>query len=119
MRCPVAIALTLCLRASTPPASAAPIHHPARATAPAIVALPARFVLDGAGAAQPLLVERRQGDRFVADLTKRATYRSSNPRIAAVTRDGMVRAVGDGSARITASAGADRCVAEVTVRRGR
>jgi hypothetical protein len=84
-----------------------------------MVIFPGRFILDGPRATQSLLVERRQNRRLVGDLTGKATFRSSNPRVAAVGRDGVVRAAGDGRARVTATVGSRTATASVVVRRSR
>jgi hypothetical protein len=67
-----------------------------------LVILPADVVLRGAGARQQLLVEANAGQTFVGDLTKRATFSSSNPVVATVDAAGVVSAVQDGRAIITA-----------------
>lgn len=84
--------------------------------------LPARFTLTGPKAAQRVLVEVREGEKFVADKTTQAVFTSSNPRVATVGKDGTVRPVGDGVATITAAltgTAGRKATAEVRVERAR
>src|SRR5687768_16424533 len=77
-----------------------------RATAPdpvgELVILPERTVLRGRGARQQLMIERRADGRFVGSHTDDATFSSSNPKVATVDESGIVTAVGDGRATLTA-----------------
>ena len=78
----------------------------ARATAPdpngALVILPEHTVLRGQGARQQLLVEKRVNGSFVGSATDEAKFSSSNPNVATVDETGVVTAVGDGRAILTA-----------------
>jgi hypothetical protein len=82
----------------------------------AITLLPARFTVTGPKAFQRLLAEAKQGDRLSGDLTGHAAFASSNPRVAIVGRDGIVRPTGDGTAMITATVKGRAASASVTVR---
>lgn len=69
-----------------------------------LVLLPDHVVLRGQGARQQFLVERRVGTSFVGT-TANCRFTSSNPNVATVDAEGVVSAVGDGRAIITARAG--------------
>ncbi|HTE17491.1 MAG TPA: Ig-like domain-containing protein, partial [Armatimonadota bacterium] len=71
----------------------------------ALASSPAAVLLDSLGAEQRLLVSGfpRTGSR--KDLTRRAAYRSTNPKVAQVSAEGLIRATGDGSASIEVRAG--------------
>ena len=71
--------------------------------------------LAGPRAFQRLLAESRQGEQLTADLTARAAFATSNPRVATLGRDGIVHPAGDGSAIITATVDGKTATAEVTV----
>jgi hypothetical protein len=79
-----------------------------RATSPdpagELVILPEQTVLRGKGARQQLLIERRAGGSFVGPYTEDAIFSSSNPNVATVDESGVVTAVGDGRAILTAKA---------------
>lgn len=65
----------------------------------------ARNTLPGVGATLPLTVNARMVDGTVLDVSLRTewtTYRSSNPQVATVSKDGVVTAVGDGPVFVTA-----------------
>jgi hypothetical protein len=74
---------------------------------------PGDIALKGPEANQQLLFTSKQGGTDL-DLTRKATWTSSNPEIAKVDGAGLVRPVADGEAVITAVAGAEK--ASVTVR---
>src|SRR5438552_13363061 len=84
--------------------------------------LPPQVVLTAHGSAvrelagQRLIVERVAGGRFAGDVTAKALFRSSNPRVAVVTRDGTVLPVAAGRATVTAAIGDTKASAGVTVR---
>jgi hypothetical protein len=103
------------------PGHAAPRRRAAQPPADAVRALavaPAAVTLSGAGAEQSLLVTGTTVGRRALDLTTTAAYRSTNPKIASVDRQGIVRIAGDGAAAIEVRAGGR--VARVPVRaRGR
>jgi hypothetical protein len=76
--------------------------------------LPGEIVLRGQGSHQQLLVEAREGSAYVGDRTASCTFASSNPNVASIDANGMVTAVGDGRAIVTARHG-DRSVTAVVV----
>lgn len=80
-----------------------------------ITLLPALVTLSGPKAFQRILVEARDRNRFTNDLTARATFATTDPRVATVGRDGIVRPTGDGSTTITAVADNMSTTARVTV----
>jgi hypothetical protein len=73
-----------------------------RARAQAVV-LPEQSTLVGQGASQRLRVMLRERGKFVGDLTIQAKFVSSNPAVVTVDDAGIVRAVADGEAIITAT----------------
>jgi Protein of unknown function (DUF1553)/Protein of unknown function (DUF1549)/Bacterial Ig-like domain (group 2) len=79
--------------------------------------LPGSLVLRGQGSRQQLLVEARQGNAFVGDRTASCTFSSSNPNVASVDASGLVTAVGDGRAIVTAREGARAASVVVEVER--
>lgn len=76
---------------------------------------PTDIPLSGPHATQRLLVVSQDGGHVVADRTAQAIYTSSNPAVAAVSEAGVVKAVGDGEATITATADGQQTTAKVTV----
>src|SRR5947208_15450260 len=85
-----------------------------RATADARL-LPAEVTLTGPEASQRLLVVLDEGGKVTGDATADATFTSSDEKVARVSAKGEVRAVGDGEATITATAGEQKAVAKVKV----
>jgi hypothetical protein len=67
--------------------------------------LPGAFTLQGRNARQPLLVVEKVGSEVRADRTASATFSSSAPHVAQVDRAGVVVAVADGQATLTARVG--------------
>lgn len=65
---------------------------------------PAQVLLTGPGATQRLTVRRVANDHIVADVTERAEFFSTNPKVAVVEEGGILRAVGDGETSISAAA---------------
>ena len=101
------------------PALAAPASQgaPKRLAAPALrtlQVLPASVILDGAEASQTLLVTGIDARGKAVDLTSTAVYRSTNPKAAQVTKEGLIRIAGDGAAVIEVRSGV--VSARVTVR---
>ncbi len=92
-----------------------PLLLPTAAAGAELVAVPATVPLAGPFASQRLLVLDTMSGRAVADRTAEATFTSSNPSVATVDAEGVVRAAGDGEAVITAEAGGRRAMARVTV----
>ena len=86
---------------------------PSAALAGTVKVLPGDVTLTGARATQRLLVVESEGGDVVADHTAKATFSSSDERIAKVV-NGVVRAVGDGEAVVTAKI--DDKTATLTVR---
>lgn len=77
--------------------------------------LPAQTTLFGAQATQRLLVEATRGGRYNGDLSAKAVFASSNPKVARVGTDGIAQAVGDGIATVTATIGGKKAAATVRV----
>lgn len=67
-----------------------------------LVILPERTVLRGQGARQQLMIEKRVDGSFVGPETDDAKFSSSNPHVASVDEAGVVTAVADGRATLTA-----------------
>lgn len=78
---------------------------------------PPAVALTGPRAAQQLLLVEEAAGRTTADRTAGAAFASSDPKVAVVDADGMVRPVGDGDATITATAGGKSAAATVRVSR--
>jgi hypothetical protein len=70
-----------------------------------LILLPGDIVLRGQGSRQQLIVGTRQGEAYVGAVTASATFSSSNPNVASVDTDGVVSAVADGRAIVTARVG--------------
>jgi hypothetical protein len=77
--------------------------------------LPSNFTLSGPQANQRVLVERVLNERYSGDSSKSAQFHSSNEKVVAIAKDGTVRPVGDGAAKITARVGSSTATADVTV----
>ncbi len=77
--------------------------------------LPEKVTLTGPRASQRLLVVAQDGADIVADRTSQATFSSSAPSVVAVEAGGTLRAVGDGSAVITARLGEQAATIAVQV----
>ncbi|HZT82914.1 MAG TPA: DUF1553 domain-containing protein [Gemmataceae bacterium] len=86
-----------------------------RASAAGLTVLPADVPLAGPNASQRLLVLADDGGKPTADLTGRARFQSSNSAVAVVDESGVVRAVGDGEAVVTATVDGKRASARVQV----
>lgn len=76
---------------------------------------PPEITLTRTGQEQQLLVEEKRDGRLVGDLTSEARFISSNKEVAVVTKNGVVRAVGEGEAVIRASANGQRVSRAVRV----
>jgi hypothetical protein len=81
--------------------------------------LPPDMVLTGPHASQRLIVLSQAEGKYTGDLTGQAKFASSNPRVATVSEDGVVRAVGDGEAVITASHDGRQVTAKLKVVKSR
>ena len=92
----------------------------AAATAKAVPAdlalLPDSAALQGSRATQQFLVQAKFPDGHEEDLTRGASYTSSDPKVVTVDASGVVHAVADGEAVITARVGVRRASATVSVR---
>ena len=96
--------------APAPPASAQPKPPAPAAPAPppgpppikiaALQVEPAKFALSGKWASQAIVVIGQLSDGTVRDLSSVAEFKSANPAIAEVGKDGIVRPVGDGDVPI-------------------
>jgi hypothetical protein len=80
-----------------------------------VALLPGKVTLDGPKAFQRLLVQRRDGDAWSADLTAKAVFRVDNPAIARVEPDGTVRPIANGKTTLIAQVGGEEARAEVVV----
>jgi hypothetical protein len=113
MRLGIVALSTLSVLAGAVPALAA-AEKPA--TSPgSLTLLPPSVVLEGRSAFQRLVVERIETGAYRGDLTPRARLVSSNPKVATVDAQGVVRPVADGTATITAIVGGQRTTAAVRV----
>ncbi len=80
-----------------------------------VALLPAEIALNHKDATQRLVVEEIAGDKLVGDLTAKAKFVSSDPAVAVVDEKGIVRAVGDGTAVITAETNGQKSEAKIKV----
>lgn len=106
------ILLTLLGGVARPACAAVPAAKPVPA---ALVLLPPSSTLTVPKAIQQLLVETRVGGAYTGDLTSRARFTSSDPRVAVVDAAGRVRAVADGVVTVTAVVNGQRAQAVVCV----
>src|SRR5258708_20918836 len=88
----------------------APLPAPALRTV-----VPGEFTIGGADDVQRLLVSGRSGDRDI-DFSHKATYATSDAKVAEVSKAGIVRPRGNGSAEIRVSYVGRETVAKVTVK---
>jgi hypothetical protein len=77
--------------------------------------LPPQITLNGSQATQRLLVELRQGGQFTGDVTHDAKFNCTNPKVAVVDADGTMRAVGNGTAMVSARANGQTAAVQVHV----
>ena len=82
---------------------------------PSLQIQPSTVTLTGPQATQRLIVLRSENDKIVADVTDRAEFFSSNPKIATIDEGGVVQAVGDGETNISAAQGDMRAVIKIKV----
>src|SRR6516225_5615241 len=82
---------------------------------PSLQVQPGAVTLTGPQATQRLAVLRVEKSEIVADVTKRAEFFSSNPKVATVDDNGVVKAVGDGETNISAACDDMRAVIKVKV----
>ncbi len=76
---------------------------------------PGDVILTGPHATQQLIVLRVANAQTVGDHTGQAKFSSSNPRVVSVDEHGLLRAVADGEAIITATADGGQATARVRV----
>src|SRR5690242_4341402 len=81
-----------------------------------LIIQPADVTLTGPHASQRLLVLEREDGLVSGDRTPQTRFVTSNAAVATVDGDGVVRAVGDGEATITADHTGRQTVAKVLVR---
>jgi hypothetical protein len=86
---------------------------------PSLQVQPGAVTLTGPQATQRLAVLRVEKSEIVADVTKRAEFFSSNPKVATVDDNGVVKAVGDGETNISAACDDMRAVIKVKVAKTR
>jgi hypothetical protein len=77
--------------------------------------LPGDLTLTGPRASQRLLAVTVTGSTIDGDVTDKVAFQSSNPKVAKVDDEGILRAVGDGQAVITATRGTERATLKVQV----
>jgi hypothetical protein len=115
--------LILLLFPAAAPAWGAPPRPPAAKPAPpafrSLSAAPASISLEGPGARQGLLATGVPVEGPPKDLSRTAAYRTGNPKVASVSPDGTVQAVGDGSAWIEVRAAGKTARVPVRVRGAR
>jgi hypothetical protein len=87
----------------------------ANANAVEIRIMPAEIHLSGPHASQRLIVLEEQGGAIVGDVTGKATFKSSNPAVATIGSDGVVRPVADGDAEIIGTYQGHKAAARVKV----
>ena len=88
---------------------------PDSAAPPPLSILPEAIALNRAGAQQAILVEQTDGARWTADLTVKAAFQSSDPAVAEVDAKGVIHAVRDGEAVVSATVNGQTATAKVTV----
>jgi hypothetical protein len=94
------------------------VSHAGSADPPGdLTILPEKIVLRGQGSHQQLLIEARDEGTYVGSRTASCTFSSSNPNVATVDDKGVVSAVADGRAIITARDGARMASTVVEVER--
>ncbi len=76
---------------------------------------PPAVTLIGPQATQRLIVLRSENKEITGDVTARAEFFSSNPKVATVDESGLVKAVGDGETNISAAHDEMRAVIKVKV----
>jgi hypothetical protein len=82
----------------------------------ALEILPQDVVLHGAKSSQRLIVEAKSQSEWTGDRTQNAAWVSSNPAVAKVDKAGTVRAIGDGTATVTATVGGQKTTRKIIVR---
>ena len=92
---------------------------PTFAQAAELKLLPGELTLTGAGAHHKVIVVAVEGGKVVGDRSEAARFASSDPKIATVDAAGIVQAVGDGEAVITATHNGQQATARVKVTRAK
>jgi len=109
-------ALTFSLFGSLETVSAADDGPKVEAGNPAAITLePAKFELGSHRAQQQMVVTARYSTNELRDLTSIAAFSSSNEKVAIVS-NGIIRPIGNGTAKITTNIGSQNATAEVTVK---
>jgi hypothetical protein len=80
-----------------------------------LAAIPSTVSLTHQGAIHSLVIEQTNADLFTGDVTSKTQFVSSNPAVAEVDAKGVVRAVANGDATITATVEGQTIEAKVTV----
>jgi len=80
-----------------------------------IMILPAQVTLAGPKSFQRLLVESTDGAKLTGDLSAKAAFTTSDPRVVTVGRDGTLRPAADGTATVTATLAGNTATTRVTV----
>ncbi|MSQ93072.1 MAG: DUF1553 domain-containing protein [Gemmataceae bacterium] len=86
---------------------------------PSLQIQPPAVTLTGPQATQRLIVLRAENNEIVGDITPRAEFFSSNPKVATVDETGVVKAIGDGETNISAAHDDMRAVVRVKVEKTR
>src|SRR5260370_21703087 len=84
-----------------------------------IQAAPGDFVLAGKWASQRIVVTGKLADGTLRDVTGQTQFKSSNSKVAAVTKTGVVMPVADGEANIELNANGKKQKLHVTVKGSR
>ena len=88
----------------TPPTPPAPPPKEKPPEGPKLASLqvePSKFILKGRWASQSLLILGRLSDGAVRDFTSKTEYKSANPAVAQVSKEGIVTPVSDGETAIS------------------
>jgi hypothetical protein len=85
-------------------------------TVTTVTASPAAIRLDGPNASYSILVDGKTADGGLIDLTRKASFRSAGPKIAAVSEAGVVRGVADGSTTVLVETAGKTLKIPVTVK---
>jgi len=84
-----------------------------------VQSVPANFVLAGKWASQRIVVTGKLADGSLHDVTGQTLFKSSNSKVAAVNKAGVVTPVADGEANIQVNAGGKKQKLQVTVKGSR
>jgi len=77
--------------------------------------LPETLALRGAKTTQKILVEQRSGTQWTGDHTARAAFATSDSKIVTIDKTGTIRAIGDGTATVSATFNGQTATKTVTV----